>query len=46
MNYTVKVLMVSTTLLLLGCGIWANVGDASLSEMRGAWITQAMRGRV
>jgi hypothetical protein len=46
MNYTTKFLMISTALLLLGCGMWANISDGPLSDVRGAWVTQAMRGRV
>jgi hypothetical protein len=46
MSFATKVLMISTALLLLGCGVWANVGEGPLPEVRGAWVTQAMRGRV
>jgi len=44
MKYTIRVLMTSVALLLFGCGIWANVRSTPLSEMRGLWVTQAMRG--
>lgn len=44
MRYASRVLLTSLALLLLGCGIWANVSHAPLSEMRGLWVTQAMRG--
>jgi len=41
-----KFLIITAALMLIGCGVWANVGKAPLSEMRGAWISQAMPGRV
>jgi hypothetical protein len=44
MDYTVRVLTVSMALLLLGCGIWANLTNGSLTEMRGVWVSHAMRG--
>lgn len=30
-------------LLLLGSGIWANVGGGSLSQNKGAWVSYANR---
>ena len=30
-------------LLLLGSGIWANVGDGPLSQNRGAWVLHTNR---
>jgi hypothetical protein len=30
-------------LLLLGSGIWANVGSGSLYQHKGAWVSYAMR---
>jgi hypothetical protein len=44
MSYVTPVLVTSAALLLLGGGIWANMGKTPLSEMRGLWITQASRG--
>jgi len=44
MAFMTRVLVTSLALLLLGGGIWANVTKAPLSEMRGLWVTQAMRG--
>jgi hypothetical protein len=39
--------MVATiAIFLIGSGIWANLAKAPLSEMRGVWVTQAMRGMV
>jgi len=44
MSYVTRGLVTSAALLLLGGGIWANIGKTPLSEMRGLWITQASRG--
>jgi hypothetical protein len=44
MRYVIRVLVTSAALLLLASGIWANIVKTPLSEMRGLWITQAMRG--
>jgi hypothetical protein len=44
MSYTVRVLTWSAAFLLLGSGIWANMGDRHFPESRGLWVTQAMRG--
>ncbi len=32
------------SLVLFGSGIWANMNHRPLQEMRGAWLTQSMRG--
>jgi hypothetical protein len=29
--------------LLLGSGVWANVGEGSLSQNRGAWASHAIK---
>lgn len=44
MHYWSKLTLATITLFLLGSAIWANVTSAPMSEMRGAWVTQAMRG--
>jgi hypothetical protein len=36
-----RILGLSVALLLLGSGVWANFGDGSLSQNRGAWISQS-----
>jgi len=46
MQHAVRVLATSAALMLLGCGLWANVSNAPFPEMRGLWVTQAMRGGV
>ena len=33
----------SLFLLLLGAGMVANLSDSSMSQVRGAWVAQAMR---
>jgi hypothetical protein len=33
----------SLFLLLLGAGMVANLSDSSMPQIRGAWVTQAMR---
>jgi hypothetical protein len=38
-----QMLGLSIALLLLGSGVWANVGSGSLSQSRGAWVSYAMR---
>ncbi len=42
MRYFARLILATTAMVLLGSGIWANLGKAPLSEMRGTWITQAM----
>jgi|UPI000424DD73 hypothetical protein len=44
MGYWKRLLLITGAIVLFGCGIWANVANAPLSETRGVWITQAMRG--
>lgn len=44
MHYWSKLALATVTAFLLGSAIWANVTSAPMSEMRGAWVTQAMRG--
>jgi hypothetical protein len=46
MRYFGRLLFATVVILLLGSGIWANLGKAPLPEMRGMWVTQAMRGMV
>jgi hypothetical protein len=36
-----QILGMGLALLLLGSGIWANVGSGSLSQNRGAWVSHA-----
>jgi hypothetical protein len=36
-----QLLGLTVALLLLGSGVWANVGGGSLSQNRGAWVAQA-----
>ena len=43
MTYTTRVLAWATAFLLMGAGIWANMGDKHFPESRGHWVTQAMR---
>jgi hypothetical protein len=34
----------SVAMLLLGSGVWANVGDGgSLSQNKGAWVSHAVK---
>jgi hypothetical protein len=33
----------SVAVLLLGSGVWANVGEGSLSQNRGAWASHAIK---
>lgn len=44
MSYLGRLTFATTALLLIGGGIWANVVRTPLPEMRGLWVTQAMRG--
>ncbi len=46
MQYLGRLILVTAAIFLFGSGIWANLGKAPLSETRGAWVTQAMRGMV
>jgi hypothetical protein len=46
MSYRARLVLWITAAFLLGCGVWANVANAPLSQMRGAWVTQAMRGMI
>ena len=46
MEYWKQLVLISAAGLLFGCAVWANVANAPLSEMRGAWITHAARGTV
>ncbi len=46
MTYLGKVAFATTAILLISGGIWANVTKSPLPEMRGLWVTQAMRGMV
>lgn len=36
-------LVLTIFVLLFGAALIANVSDGSLSHLRGAWVTQAMR---
>lgn len=42
MRYLARLILATAAVFLLGSGIWANLGKAPLSEMRGVWITQAI----
>jgi hypothetical protein len=44
MTYLGKLTFATTAILLIGGAIWANLANTPLPEMRGLWITQAMRG--
>jgi hypothetical protein len=46
MTYWARLMLTTTAVFLFGCAIWANMTNAPLSEMRGSWVTQAMRGMV
>ncbi len=46
MRYLGRLILVTAAIFLFGSAIWANLGKAPLSETRGAWVTQAMRGMV
>lgn len=43
MLYFGRLMVAFAAILLLASGIWANLGKVPLSEMRGHWVTQAMR---
>ena len=34
-----QVLVVTVSLLLFACGVWANIGGGSLSQNTGAWVS-------
>jgi hypothetical protein len=36
-----QILALSVALLLIGSGVWANFGDGSLSQNKGAWVSHA-----
>jgi hypothetical protein len=44
MTYLGKLTFATTALLLISGGIWANLAKTTLPQMRGVWVTQAMRG--
>lgn len=44
MTYLGKLTFATMALLLIGGGIWANLAKTALPQMRGVWVTQAMRG--
>ena len=44
MTYIGKLTFATAAILLIGGGIWANLAKTPLPEMRGLWVTQAMRG--
>ncbi len=46
MSYLARLMLTTLAIFLFGCAIWANVANAPLSEMRGAWLSQAMRGMI
>ncbi len=46
MRYLGRLMFATIAIFLIGSGIWANLGKAPLSEMRGVWVTQAMRGMI
>jgi hypothetical protein len=46
MSYWPRLLLAAIGVALFGCAVWANMTRAPMSEMRGAWVTQAMRGMV
>jgi hypothetical protein len=46
MAYLGRLTIVTAAIFLLGSAIWANLTKAPMSEMRGAWVSQAMRGSV
>jgi hypothetical protein len=46
MSYWARLMLMMAAIFLFGCGVWANMANAPLSEMRGAWVTQAMRGMI
>jgi hypothetical protein len=46
LTYLGRLIFAAVVVFLLGSGIWANLTKAPLSEMRGMWVNQAMRGMV
>jgi hypothetical protein len=42
MRQFARFILATTAVLLLGSGIWANLGKAPLSQMRGVWVSQAI----
>ncbi len=44
MTYLARLTLATTAILLISGGIWANLAKTPLPEMRGLWVTQAMRG--
>ncbi len=44
MSYLGRLTFATAAILLIGGGIWANTVKSPLSEVRGVWVTQAMRG--
>jgi hypothetical protein len=44
MSYLGKLTFATTAILLISGAIWANLAKTPLPEMRGLWVTQAMRG--
>jgi hypothetical protein len=37
------VVRIAIAALLFGAAIWANVSGSSVSQLRGAWVSQAIR---
>lgn len=46
MSYRARLMLTTVAIFLFGCGIWANIANAPMSEMRGGWVNQAMRGMI
>jgi hypothetical protein len=44
MTYLGKLTFATAAILLISGGIWANLAKTTLPQMRGVWVTQAMRG--
>jgi len=44
MSYTGRLLTLTIAFLLIGSGIWANLGYKPFRDSRGLWFTQTMRG--
>jgi hypothetical protein len=36
-----QILGLSVALLLIGSGVWANIGGGSLSQDQGAWVSHS-----
>jgi hypothetical protein len=36
-----QILGLSVALLLIGSGVWANIGGGSLSQDKGAWVSHS-----